>query len=735
VSAVGAITQASSHRSSPEPALVEELPRAAYLRYAGASLAAVLARCTIQDARGDVRPARFQLRVLGPGALGYREPLALPEASACGVVAAHVDALTAVTIPEVGAKAMLEGAWRADLPGAPETGRWDARVRGEGDFDFAYPLPDPPAVGSVGEYLLRSLDVLLDAVDLIDEQGAAVRWDAIVVDGERLQRPALDPARPLDLAYRDERTGHAGHRQPLYSVVATEPPIVCLARHWSLVSGVIVVEQQPSGKHVSLDGMRLRRLRDWVVPSRCHPSEIYEHLARVCNVACDFCYLFGNPDSLAVARARKTIKRDELASRLRHYSPGSGRALFHAQWELNEFLVDPKLPGLLGELRALSDQPFFFTTNGNPLTPRLIEQLAAVKPVHLIVSTNTVDEPLRIAVMKESGRRARTALDSLRLLREHEISFGVSVVASPDFTYEQLEDTIHQVGATDAAFVRVNLPGFTRDHPYRMDIDTERSWRTTVEWTRGMRERTHVPLLVVPSAFEENFFHEDPNAARVFGIVTGSPAAAAGMQPGDVIERVGSISIATRGQVGWALLLARGRIEVDVRRPSGRRTLSVDADDPGTFPYSGPLIGKYLFPLGVMAAPSLSPRDADQLRAVLERDGVDRVWIVTSPLMLPAAESFVRQHCAADADRVEYLVATNRFLGGNIRVMDMCTVGDIAAAVRERIEEAGKPDAILLPMSGFNQHGRDIAGRHWGDLEPHVGVPVHPMSVTTAFVF
>ncbi|WP_262703250.1 MULTISPECIES: radical SAM protein [Streptomyces] len=692
---------------------------------------------TLQDHRGEaLHPNAYRLRCRDPhsGAdygLGEAVPLAMPHRVPEDPIGESLTALLDLTIPE-NAKVPLFSADWSTTDGAA-SGSWEHTPDLSGDFTFSYPVAPTEEQPRPHTHLVSLLELVLDEVDLL-EKGDVVNPAAVLTEYGFFPLTLRPLAQPHPLAERTENAKAAIRRQPLFSVSQTEPTIPILARHWSLLAPLIRISK--NGERTEMEGFRLRRTSDWVVPSHGHPSEVYEHLARVCNVACSFCYLFGNPDTLAIARAKKSIARDELDTRMAYYRPKERRALFSAQWELNEFLVDPRLPEVMKTLRQTTDRPFFFTTNGNPLTPRIVEQLAEVKPVHFVVSTNTVDEPLRQEVMNERPNRTWTALRCLEELRKHEIPFGVSLVATPDFPLEDLTRTIETVSELDPNFIRVNEPGFTRDHPSPMDFDTDVLWGSVIEWTQSMREKTHVPIVAIPSAYEENFFYDDPLAARVIGTIPGSPAAACGLRPGDVIIGVGYLRPTTRSEVVSALMLVKGQVKLRIQRSGQSLELTLDTERPPEYPYTGPYIGKYLVPHGVVTAPSISSGDARGIAQQIEEAGSRHSWLVTSSLMLPAARAFIERSVPEHADGIDFVVATNDYLGGNIRVMDMCTVGDIHAALVRHQESTGRtPDLILVPATGFNAHGRDLVGRHWGDLERAWNIPVRLLGHTTQFVF
>ncbi|MFF4379147.1 radical SAM protein [Kitasatospora sp. NPDC001547] len=720
------------------PSVALPSARTAFHMYCTAILEAISGVAELQANDGSkITPTAYRLRcrehetATGIG-IGDNVPLQWAEmAPDGGLITATLSALLDLTIPENDNIPLFEAEWQSKTD--PARGNWQCVPDGSGDYVFSYPIPPVETDLDGTDYLLLLLDAVLDELDLL--QDGQVVYPAAVKTGQTARPLPLRPVNePHPLAERTENTRATIRRQPLFSVSQTEPTIPVLARHWGLLANLLDVRKKEQG--TALAGFRLRRTADWVVPSHGHPSEVYEHLARICNVACTFCYLFGNPETLAIARAKKSIARDELDTRLAYYQPKKRQALFSAQWELNEFLVDPRLPEVMRTVRERTDRPFFFTTNGNPLTPQIVEQLAGLKPVHFVVSTNTVDEPLRQEVMKEKAARTWTALNCLQELRKHEIPFGVSMVATPDFPLDDLTRTIETVAELDPTFIRVNEPGFTRDHPFPMDFDTDVLWGSVIEWVQKTREQTNIPIIAIPSAYEENFFYEDPMAARIIGAIPGSPAAEAGLRPGDVVERVGFLTPATRSELVSALLLVKGKVKMQVRRGGHLVDLILDTTLPARYPFTGAYIGKYLVPHGVVTAPSISAHDATGIAAAIEDVGARHSWLVTSSLMLPAARCFIERYLPDHADGIDFVIATNEYLGGNIRVMDMCTVGDIDSSLRRQVEATGrKPDLILLPATGFNAHGRDLVGRHWGDLERTWNIPVRLLGHTTQFVF
>ena len=600
--------------------------------------------------------------------------------------------------------------------------RFDVPVSNDDPFAFIYPVPQH-CPGSSFEK--DALAILSDYV-----------WFGISCD--RAHQPVQQPEQVTTPDIGDRVSRRIGRKeiQPLHGVAQSEPLILTLARFFAAFCSYHPLTDA-KGTSLNVPFFQLRAINDWIVELSHRPSanEIFAYLSRICNIACEFCYLFGNPATISIARGAKTISKNEMSARLDTFRPHENRRLFEATWEVNEVLVDPNFEQVARRLRTISDEPFLFITNGNPLTAQKVALLDELKPVELIISTNTTDPTARSELMNEKETLTNVALCCFDDLCTRQISYGVSMVAMPDQAFDDLEETILQVNKYHPAFIRINLVGYTRDHPAKIEFDTFYFWEKTVRWVQELRETVSTPIIVIPSAFEENFCAGPPNAARVIGTIQGSPAAKAGLRPRDEIVGVGRFETRSRAQVRGLLSVLDQPTPLSVLRDGKQLEIILDPTELTHYPFVCDMISKYFLPKGVVLAPALSPSDFDKIRDEIISQGVTEAAILTSQLMQPAVDDLLSNIDLGEA-HVHLVKVQNNFLGGNICVLDMATVTDMVTSVRANMgEKLRELERLFVPASSFNHLGRDLAGNHWSDVERALGVPVTIVDKTTQFAF
>jgi wyosine [tRNA(Phe)-imidazoG37] synthetase (radical SAM superfamily) len=706
--------------------------RSAFHKYLKALLQSVLGICTLKNSDDEILKLdniSFKIRdfngnIFQKQAVGEIKTYASVEQ----LLTEHVYILTRITTPQSATARPKEIFWEINgkhfrLP--------LYQFENCTDYIFSFNIPNNPQKKDIFKYFSSIIIAIFEIADVYMASGALFLPVQFIYQNKPYKLAFSSPDEILNLGNRTEIMNNF-RPQPLHSISGTEPTILLLAFHWSALKNLLVFN---NGQFDFLS-FALNKNSDWVIPSSCSPSEIYEYLARMCNVTCKFCYLFGNPTGIAVARGKKIASDNEIETRLKYFNPTKGQSLFHAQWEINEFLLDPKLEKTLTTLRQKSKEPFFFITNGNPLTHKVMEILRKVKPVYLIISTNTLDAPLRSEVMGEKKANTRTALNCLEYLKKYKIPFGVSLIAFPDISFKNLTKTVKALSKVNPAFVRVNMPGFTQDHPVKFTHNTDRVWSDAVTWIKKIRKEVKFPVISIPSAYEFNVYDKTPNIPKITGVIENSPAEHSGLKPDDIVLQINGIPIEFRSDILSIISFLKDSAQLRIKRGEEVLDLTMELYHSGEYPYLGSIFGKYMFPYGIVLSPGISRGNITEIEKLIKEYDAKDVWLITSQIMLNSAQDFIEKLLPEYKNRIHFLLAQNNFLGGNIRIMDMCTIGDFKQCIEEELcIKKTKPELVIIPGTGFNKYGRDLSGKHWTDLERFYPFPVKILTSGSQFAF
>jgi len=342
----------------------------------------------------------------------------------------------------------------------------------------------------------------------------------------------------------------ASPSQSLGSVALYEPRIELIKRQ--LESLLSVVELEADGAVTHINGFRLKKPSDWLVSSSGDPSEILEYAASRCNCDCIMCYNKGNPPSLALkSNKRRTIDEfKEIEARLNHFSPSEGVSLFPSLGTSWEVTAHPHFMQILRSLREKTSKPLRITTNGKSLTPKMVNELADLKPLYLYLSLNSSSRQRRQRLMRDD--KPQIAISAPKLLRDKGIPYAVVIVPWPVDSIGEMCDDLHKtiIYADDcgAHLVEVNLPGYSRWFSAQEMFNLDEVWKACVSTVRGLREEMGCPIVAMPTMYEENLYEEHKNLPRIIGLVQNSPAARSGLRKGDIITAINNIPVRTRPQ-------------------------------------------------------------------------------------------------------------------------------------------------------------------------------------------
>ena len=610
-------------------------------------------------------------------------------------------------------------------------------VNKETDYIFRYPVEEKEKDGErdpLLEMIHTQLASLLGLLSLYH------KGEEVKVDGFRLmnERKTIHPI-SLPEASADEPQSQAGSQaargqdeklsfQSVRTAALYEPRIPHIKK--VLESLLSVISLEANGKPVKIDGFRLTNLNHWQVPSAGDPAEVFDHLATGCRCHCSFCYLRGNPPSLALEQPNRTAEEEyaEVRTRLKYFSPRAGRTLFPTLGSPYEVFSHPYIIDVLVDLRKKTDRPFRISTNGNALTKEFIGKLSSLQPIYLYLSLNSSSFDRRALLM--GGRESEVAIHSLPLLKESRMPYAVVVVPWPlpsaAHMLADLEETVAYADRHDAHLVEVSLPGYSRYFSEESLFNLDELWSSVVSKVRSLREKIPYPLVVKPSLYEETLHEKTFNLPRILGVVKNSPAGNSVLKPDDVILSVGGLKISSTPQARDLLHLYRQNGSPSVSLTVQREGTPIDVKlfpDRFQYPYT-PQTDHHLgiifrgegFRTGVL----------ENLQSLILAHQAKRVLFLSSRLVKPIFEQLLRESSLFANIQIQVEIPQNRFFGGNIFMGDLLVVQDFIEAIRDYVKKNPSPDLIVIPSSPFclGHWGRDLEGRVYSDIERAVGLPV-----------
>ena len=494
------------------------------------------------------------------------------------------------------------------------------------------------------------------------------------------------------------------------------------------------------GRPVPVMGFRLKNLACWAkYPClSLFDNFSFECITSSCSCHCEFCFLDGLGPR---RRERRQLTMREARTRAKYFSAEKKAGLPVPATFPGEPLLHPQFLDFLRMARE-SDPTgcFFFTTNGDFLTPETVEQLAELKPMVPCISLNSADLATRTKVMR--SKRSQTAIEAIPLLREKGIPYLGSIVASPSFGLDDIAATARFYDRHSALVIRLLLPGYTRFQPPAAWFDTDHWWGEIVRLGRSLRAELTTPILMQP-----NFYWDHDIAARIDGVYRNSPAERAGLRLGDLILEVDGKPIFAKAEIVDAFKKKEeprpaSRI-VKYRRGEEEFTAGLANDlgiDDDYYPYKP---RGYKLGVGAHDAPCLGMHVAQGFRleylrflkkCVEKHPGTGKLLIFTTPLVkshLAQALDLVEDmpECRLENVEARITVAPQRYWGGNIMVGDINVSQDYIEHLQSLQECGYRPDLVIIPRSFVNPWGFDVAGKSYTDIERHTGIPVELLGV------
>jgi len=597
------------------------------------------------------------------------------------------------------------------MAGLSDSAIYDMTARGNADAERA---------AQCARLLGRQLARILSLVD-VEVLGEAVLPDCYVFG-------ANDGSRPLDGAASPVR-GEA-----LLSYSRNEPRLELIAR--GLARALHFGRFRRDGKPLPIDGFRLGDLARWAGYRVASLEANVGSISSYCNCDCEFCYEKGTRGA-GIAFGRAQLSLSELETRTRYYSREKKTGLLPSSRFSLEPFANPHCLEILERIReATPGEQISLTTNGACLTEDVVARLARLRPVLVTVSMNAATPDLRLRTMRDrTPEAARIALESIPLLRKHEIPFLGSYVPWPSKPLSDMADMVRLLDRHDGIVARICLPSWTRYSHAQVPFETEAYWGDILRMIDGLRHEVEIPIHTMPNMYQVSTLRP-----LVQGTIKHSPAAQAGFQYGDVILQVEDQPVYTRPEVsGW--LRARfddpevSRTRFVVER--GGERIAIDIPHPAlselTYPYywlAHPDAPRtWAGALGIHLADGFDMTSIMRLKEIVEEYPGKRILLFVSelggPHFLEAMNLLGEAGRFVDAADLYVEKLQPRFWGGNVMIGDLWTVHDVIEQAREWIARQGEsPEVIILPSTFLSGGGRDLLGLPYLEVERTLDVEV-----------
>lgn len=427
-------------------------------------------------------------------------------------------------------------------------------------------------------------------------------------------------------------------------------------------------------------------------------------LTSLCNVSCLFCSHKQNMPGLETI-CIPPLSRIEFEHLVTLLDPGRKIVIGESATRVmeGEPFTHPQCLELLETLRKKFPQtPLQVTTNGTLLTRQALLRLKALEPLEINLSLNSASVRGRTLLMKDP--KAMAAIRAVEYLSELGLIFHGSIVPLPWVTgWDDVYDTLRYLERGGACTIRVFIPGFTRFTKLQSQLPQQLQppslmpppgWEEElVSFLQENKKGLKTPLTLEPPYLQDL-------TAEIAGVISGSPAAEAGLKRGQVIAAID-------GEVPFSRVEAFYRLQ-----EPGTRRLKVRSPEEGEEEITLSLGRQEKS--GLVMDYDLSRQVVEKIAGSIRKKKGVTTLILSSEWGAPLLAEGLKRTAVQGSYRV--LTVKNRTFGGTIRSAGLLLVDDFRYGLNEYLQAEGEPGQVFLPALAFDYRGRDLAGRSYHEV-------------------
>lgn len=583
---------------------------------------------------------------------------------------------------------------------------------------------NPDQLESFGILIKHQIENLLKIIDL-EKNGKVVEIDEVRIDFKNIHKAHGST----------DKISNKVKYDVLSSYRLQEPRLVMLASFLNSIKPF--TEFRNNNQKLDINGFRLKNLNYWARYPYARLLDNFGEICSTCSCDCEFCFLKGT----AIMYTKKNmLSMPEALTREKYYNKEKKLGLpVGDAWPGEPFFHPQILDFIKIARRAQPSYHFDITTNGDFLTPEMIDEIKGLLPITLIVSINSADIDQRKMIMRSN--RAETAIRAIPVLKNKGIQFVGSIVPATDLPVDDIELTARYLDKHQALCIRIILPGFTQFHDDRTKFNTKEKWEQIAACVKKLKQELSTPIHIQPALY----LSKDISAV-IDGIYKNSPADHAGLQPGDRIIQINDTVVITKAEASDLLQISPEEMEkagplkrmIQVER-DGKilekeliNPVSVKTDiypyKPCGYHVSDPGFKGLKF--GIHLVDSFHLEYLERLKKCIEKfPEAKKVLLFTTPLvkdLFAQAVLITKNSSILDLGPVELNVtmAEHNFWQGNIIVGDIHVVSDYIDRIKMLKQNNYTPDLVVIPGSFVNEWGFDVMGNSYRKIEYHTGIRV-----------